>query len=131
MKVNHLAIAVADIEQAREIWSKLLQMEKPHIHELPERGVKACPFKTENLMIELVQPIDENSPVWKFVHEKGGGLHHLALETNDIDADIELGKSNGFRFLGENPVDGLDNTKVIFIHPKSIGVLVELVQLSE
>lgn len=129
MKVNHLAIAVSDIEQARELWAKVLNMDEPEIHILKDRGVMACPFETENIIIELIQPIDENSPIWKFVHEKGGGLHHLALESEDIEADIETGKSNGFRFLGDKPIVGLNDTKVIFLHPKSLGVLLELVQV--
>lgn len=131
MKVNHLAIAVSDIERARTLWSNVLQMDEPEVHVLDDRGVMACPFETENLIIELIQPIDENSPIWKFVHEKGGGLHHVALESDDIEADIEIGKSNGFRFLGDTPVAGLNDTKVIFMHPKSLGVLVELVQVKK
>ncbi|MCD6216950.1 VOC family protein [bacterium] len=129
MKINHLAIAVSDIEQSCALWSKVLQMDKPEVHILDDSGVIACPFETENLIIELIQPIDKNSPIWKFVHEKGGGLHHVALESDDIESDIEIGKSNGFRFLGDNPVEGLNDTKVIFMHPKSLGVLVELVQV--
>jgi methylmalonyl-CoA/ethylmalonyl-CoA epimerase len=128
MKVNHLAIAVKDIKLSRELWAKLLKMEPPDIHTLEDRGVYACTLDTQNLTIELVQPIDEKSPIWKFVSEKGGGLHHIALETADIVSDIERGKSHGFQFLGDHPVEGLDNTKVIFLHPKSLGVLVELVE---
>ncbi|MBU1023688.1 VOC family protein [bacterium] len=130
MRINHLAIAVKDIAQARDMWSKLLKMNPPEIHVLEERGVKACPFYTENVLLEIVEPIDESSPVWKFVHEKGGGLHHIAIESDDIEADIELGKANGFRFIGDSPVDGLDNSKIIFFHPKSVGILLELVQPS-
>ncbi len=129
MKVNHLAIAVSDIEQARTLWSKILKLDEPEIHVLKARGVIVCPYEAENLLIELIQPIDENSPIWKFVHERGGGLHHVALESEDIEADIEFGKSNGFRFLGDKPIDGFNDTKVIFLHPKSLGVLVELVQV--
>lgn len=128
MKVNHLAIAVSNIEQYRELWSKLLDMPLPEIHVLTERGVRACAFHTENLCIELVEPLNEESPIAKFVQERGGGLHHIALETSDIEKDIERGKSHGFRFLTENPLIGLGNTRVIFMHPKSIGVLVELVE---
>jgi len=128
MKVNHLAIAVSNIEQYRVIWSKLLGMPIPEIHTLADRGVRVCPFETENLLIELVEPLGENSPIAKFVQERGGGLHHIGLEVNNIESGIEQGKAHGFQFLGENPLRGLGDTRVIFIHPKSIGVLVELVE---
>jgi methylmalonyl-CoA/ethylmalonyl-CoA epimerase len=131
MKVDHIAIAVKNIDDVRELWAKLLKIDTPEIHTLKERGVHACAYRLDNLMIELVQPIDESSPIWKFVHEKGGGLHHVALQTADIDSEIEYGKSNGFKFIGDKAVEGLDKTKIIFLHPKTLGTLVELVQPKE
>jgi len=128
MRVHHLAIACADIMQSRDLWSKLLNMAPPDIHILENRGVKACVFNTSNLRIELVEPLGENSPIAKFVKERGGGLHHLALETWDIENEMNRGISNGLNFIGDKPLEGLGNTRVIFIHPKSIGVLVELVE---
>lgn len=131
MKVDHIAIAVKNIDDVRELWAKLLKIDTPVIHTLKERGVYACAYSLDNLMIELVQPIDESSPIWKFVHEKGGGLHHVALQTKDIDSEVEYGKSNGFKFIGDKVVEGLDKTKIIFLHPKTLGTLVELVQPTE
>lgn len=131
MKVDHIAIAVKNLDDVRELWAKLLKMDTPEIHTLKERGVFACAYRLHNLMIELVQPIDESSPIWKFVHEKGGGLHHVALQTNDIESEVEYGKSNGFKFIGDKVVEGLDKTKIIFLHPKTFGTLVELVQPTE
>jgi len=128
MRVHHLAIACADIIQSRDLWSKLLNIAPPEIHTLEDRGVKACAFDTSNLRIELVQPLDENSPIAKFVKERGGGLHHVALETSDIEKEMNRGITSGFKFLGDKPLVGFENTKVIFMHPKSVGVLVEFVE---
>jgi methylmalonyl-CoA/ethylmalonyl-CoA epimerase len=128
MKVHHLAIAVSNIDEYRKLWSDLLDMNEPEVHVLPDRGVKACIFETDNLRIELVESLGEDSPIAKFVKERGGGMHHIGLETSNIDKDIERVKSHGFKLIGETLLTGLGDTRVIFVHPKSLKVLVELVE---
>ena len=87
-------------------------------------------FPIVGTKIELIHPLNQQGPVQKFLEKRGGGLHHICFETDDIVSDMEHLKEKGYRFLSEAPVPGAHNTKVVFIHPKSTGgVLIELAEL--
>ena len=126
MKIDHIAIAVNDVEASAKVYQKALGIDEIEFEIVESEGVKVAILHMENSRIELIQPINENSPIKKFLDKKGSGLHHIALETNNIEGEVERMEGCGVQFLG-NIRPGSAGTKVTFIHPKSLdGVLAEL-----
>ena len=126
MKIDHIAIAVNDVEASAKVYQKALGIDEIEFETVESEGVKVAIIHMENGRIELMQPTKDDSPIKKFLDKKGPGLHHMALETDDIDGEVERMEGCGVQFLGKvRP--GSAGTKVTFIHPKSLeGVLAEL-----
>ena len=126
MKIDHIAIAVNDVEASAKVYQKALGIDEIEFETVESEGVKVAIIPMENGRIELMQPTKDDSPIKKFLDKKGPGLHHMALETDDIDGEVERMEDCGVQFLGKiRP--GSAGTKVTFIHPKSLeGVLAEL-----
>ena len=126
MKIDHIAIAVNDVDASAKVYQKALGIDEIEFETVESEGVRVAILPMENGRIELIQPIKDDSPIKKFLDKKGQGLHHMALETNDIDGEVERMEGCGIQFLGKvRP--GSAGTKVTFIHPKSLdGVLAEL-----
>jgi methylmalonyl-CoA/ethylmalonyl-CoA epimerase len=126
MKIDHIAIAVNDIEASAKVYQKALGIDEIEFETIESEGVRVAIIPMENGRIELIQPTKDESPIKKFLDTKGPGLHHMALETDDIDGEVERMEGCGVQFLGKvRP--GSAGTKVTFIHPKSLeGVLAEL-----
>ena len=126
MKIDHVAIAVNDIEESAKIYQQALGVDSVEFETVKTEGVKVAILHLENGRIELMQPTNDTSPIKKFLEKKGQGLHHLALETDNIEGEVERMEGCGIQFLGKiRP--GSAGTKVTFIHPKSLyGVLTEL-----
>ena len=126
MKIDHIAIAVNDVEASAKVYQKALGIDEIEFETVESEGVKVAIIPIENGRIELMQPTKDDSPIKKFLDKKGPGLHHMALETDDIDGEVERMEGCGVQFLGKvRP--GSAGTKVTFIHPKSLeGVLAEL-----
>ena len=126
MKIDHIAIAVNDVGASAKVYQKALGIDKIEFETVESEGVKVAIIPMENGRIELIQPTNDDSPIKKFLEKKGPGLHHLALETDNIDGEVERMEGCGVQFLGKvRP--GSAGTKVTFIHPKSLeGVLAEL-----
>ena len=126
MKIDHIAIAVNDVEASAKVYQKALGIDEIEFETVESEGVKVAIIPMENGRIELMQPTKDDSPIKKFLDKKGPGLHHMALETNDIEGEVERMEGCGVQFLGKvRP--GSAGTKVTFIHPKSLeGVLAEL-----
>ena len=126
MKIDHIAIAVNDVEASAKVYQKALGIDEIEFETVESEGVKVAIIPKENGRIELMQPTKDDSPIKKFLDKKGPGLHHMALETDDIDGEVERMEGCGVQFLGKvRP--GSAGTKVTFIHPKSLeGVLAEL-----
>jgi len=126
MKIDHIAIAVNDVEESAKVYQKALGIDAIEFETVESEGVKVAIIPMENGRIELMQPTKDDSPIKKFLDKKGPGLHHMALETDDIDGEVERMEGCGVQFLGKvRP--GSAGTKVTFIHPKSLeGVLAEL-----
>lgn len=128
-KIEHIGIAVKDLEKSNKLFAKLFGQAHYKIEEVASEGVKTSFFKSGPNKIELLEGIDPNSPISKFIEKKGEGIHHIAFAVNDIVAEIERLKGEGFIILNETPKKGADNKLVAFLHPKSSnGVLVELCQ---
>ncbi len=126
MKIDHIAIAVNDVEEAAKKYKEALGVDSVEFETIETEGVKVAIIHLENGRIELMEPTNDNSPIKKFLDKKGPGLHHMALETNDIDGEVTRMEGCGIQFLGKVR-DGSAGTKVTFIHPKSLnGVLAEL-----
>lgn len=126
MKIDHIAIAVSDLKEAARTYSEVLGIQDIEYETVESEGVAIAMIRLENCRIELMEPIGDASPIKKFLDKKGPGLHHIALETEDIDGEVDRMTSCGARFLGKVRA-GSAGTRVVFIHPKSlIGVLAEL-----
>ena len=126
MKIDHIAIAVNNVEESAKVYQKVLGIDEIEFETIESEGVKVAIIPMENGRIELMQPTKDDSPIKKFLDKKGPGLHHLALETDNIEGEVERMEGCGVQFLGMiRP--GSAGTKVTFIHPKSLeGVLAEL-----
>ena len=126
MKIDHIAIAVNNVEESAKIYQQALGVEEVEFETVETEGVKVAIIHLENGRIELMQPTNEQSPIKKFLDKKGQGLHHMALETGNIEGEAQRMEGCGVQFLGKiRP--GSAGTKVTFIHPKSLeGVLAEL-----
>lgn len=129
MKLEHIGIAVKDLEKSNDLFAAIFN-QRPYKTEMVEsEHVKTSFFRTGESKIELLQATSESSAIAKFIEKKGEGIHHLAFEVKDIDAEIARLKKEGFELIHQIPKDGADNKRIAFLHPKSTnGVLIELCQ---
>lgn len=128
-KVEHIGIAVKNLEVSNLVYEKLLGVAHYKEEEVLSEGVKTSFFKTGANKIELLESTLEDGPIAKFLAKKGEGIHHIAFAVDDIAAELARLKKEGFVILNEVPKKGADNKWVAFVHPKSTnGVLVELCQ---
>ena len=128
-KIEHIGIAVRNIEEANKVYKSLLGYSPYKTETVDEEGVKTSFFMCGESKIELLEAIQKDSPIAKFIEKKGEGIHHIAFSVIDIEAEVKRLKGEGFIVLNEKPKRGADNKWVVFLHPKSVnGVLVELCQ---
>jgi len=128
-KINHVAIAVPDIDSSLTFWRDAMGLKVDHVEEVPSQKSTVVFIPVGESEIELVKPTSGDTGVAKFIAEKGGGMHHLCFEVDDIDAMLAELKENGVRLINETALD-LPGRKMAFVHPKSTGgVLVELYQI--
>ncbi len=128
-KIEHLGIAVKDINAANEVFAKLLGKKSYKQETVESEAVTTSFFEIGESKIELLQANSEGSAIHKYLEKNREGIHHIAFDVEDIYAEIERLKTEGFIFINEDPKEGADNKLVVFIHPKSAnGILVELCQ---
>ena len=128
-KIEHIGIAVKDLEISNLIFEKLFGAPPYKSEEVASEGVKTSFFQNGPNKIELLEATNPESPIAKFIEKKGEGIHHIAFDVEDIHAEINRLQSEGFIVLNEVPKKGADNKLVAFLHPKSTnGVLIELCQ---
>lgn len=129
LNVEHIGIAVRNLAEAEERYQRLLG-KAPYKQELVAReGVRTSFFQTGEAKVELLEATSPESPIARFIEKKGEGLHHIAFEVEDILAEMNRLREEGFELLQDAPRRGADNKLVCFIHPKSAGgVLMELCQ---
>jgi methylmalonyl-CoA/ethylmalonyl-CoA epimerase len=128
-KIEHIGIAVKDLNNSNELYEKLLATSPYKEEVVISEGVKTSFFKTGSNKIELLASIDNEGSISKFIEKKGEGIHHIAFSVDDIVAEIARLKSEGFIIINDIPKKGADNKLVAFVHPKSAnGVLIELCQ---
>lgn len=126
-KIEHIGIAVHSLEESNLLFEKLLGTPAYKEEEVASEGVKTSFFQSGPNKIELLEATNPDSPIAKFLDKKGPGIHHIAFDVTDIEAEIQRLKAEGFVVLNETPKKGADNKRVAFLHPKGTnGVLVEL-----
>ena len=126
MKIDHIAIAVNNVESAAKEYQQALGIDNVEFETVESEGVKIAIITLDNGRIELMEPTNDSSPIKKFLEKRGEGLHHMALETDNIEDEVKRMQGCGIQFLGKIR-SGSAGTKVTFIHPKSLhGVLAEL-----
>jgi methylmalonyl-CoA/ethylmalonyl-CoA epimerase len=126
-KIEHLGIAVKDLEAATETYEALFGKPAYQSEEVESEGVKTVFFKTGENKIELLGATRKDSPIAKYIEKRGEGIHHVALDVENIETEIARLKSKGFRLINDTPKAGADNKRIAFLHPKSAhGVLIEL-----
>lgn len=129
LKIEHIGIAVKDLEVSKTLFEKLLGVAPYKDEEVESEMVITSFFATDTQKIELLGATSPESAIAKFLDKKAEGIHHIAFEVRDIYSEMERLRNEGFQLLNEQPKKGADNKLVCFIHPKSAnGVLVELCQ---
>ena len=128
-KIDHIGIAVKDIDVSNALFEKLLGVSPYKLEEVESEGVLTSFFKTDANKIELLAATNQESSIAKFLEKKGEGIHHIAFEVTNINDEVQRLKAEGFVVLNEVPKKGADNKWVVFLHPKTTnGVLIELCQ---
>ena len=129
MKLEHIGIAVKDLNKSNELFAALFDSPHYKTESVESEGVKTSFFQTGDSKIELLEASNSDSAIAKFLDKKGEGIHHLAFEVVDIDFEIDRLSNLGFTLIHTSPKDGADNKRIAFLHPKSTnGVLIELCQ---
>ncbi len=128
-KLEHIGIAVKNLEEANALFARLLGRNHYKIEEVESEGVRTSFFELGGIKIELLEATRPDSPIAKFIEKKGEGIHHLAFEVQEIDKTLKQYRDNGFELINQQAKAGADNKQIAFLHPKSTqGVLVELCQ---
>ncbi len=126
-RLDHIAIAVPDLARALRLYAEDLGLTLAGTEDVPTESTSTAFFPIEGTRIELVHPMGGQGPIAKYLDKRGGGLHHLCFETDDLDADVARLKEKGWTFLSESARPGAHGSRVIFAHPRSCeGVLIEL-----
>ncbi|MTI94520.1 MAG: methylmalonyl-CoA epimerase [Firmicutes bacterium] len=126
-KIDHLGIAVSNLEEACKLYEEKLAMSCAGIEEVPDQKVRVAFFPLGESSIELLEPTTDDSPIAKFLAKKGPGIHHTALAVDDIEAAIAQMQAAGMKMIDEKPRSGAHGAKIAFVHPKSTpGMLLEL-----
>lgn len=129
MKIDHLGIATKGIDEALKFWQDALGLESVHTEEVADQKVRVAMLPLGETRIELLEATSADSPIAKFVEKRGGGIHHIAVEVENIEASLAKLKSQGARLIDEQPRFGAEGCLIAFVHPSAAnGVLLELVQ---
>jgi methylmalonyl-CoA/ethylmalonyl-CoA epimerase len=127
--IEHIGIAIKDISASNELFTKLFNIAPYKSESVESEGVMTSFFKINETKVELLEAINTDSPIAKFIEKKGEGIHHIAFEVDDILAEMKRLEAEGFTLLNQVPKRGADNKLVCFLHPKGTnGVLIELCQ---
>jgi len=127
LHIEHIGIAVSSLEKSIPLFEQLLNTPCYKKEAVESEGVETAFFQTGEAKVELLEAANENSPIAKFIAKKGEGIHHIAFEVENIEAEMKRLSALGFELLNETPKRGADNKLVCFLHPKTTnGVLVEL-----
>jgi methylmalonyl-CoA/ethylmalonyl-CoA epimerase len=127
--IEHIGIAVKDLQASITLFEKILDVKCYKTEEVESEKVRTAFFKKGETKLELLESLEPEGVISKFLNSKGEGMHHIALEVDDIEGEMVRLKGEGFVLLNEQPKRGADNKRVCFLHPKNTnGVLIELCQ---
>jgi len=127
-RIHHLGVAVEDLDEAVSTYERLFGAEVEHRDRVPEQGVEAASLRVGASRVELLASLGDETPVGKFLANRGPGMHHVAFEVNDLHASLRALEDEGAELIDERPHEGLFGLQVAFVHPHSVhGVLAELV----
>jgi methylmalonyl-CoA/ethylmalonyl-CoA epimerase len=130
--VDHLGVAVEDLDTAIELYSERFGMPLQHRETVSEQGVEAVLLGVGDSHVELLRPLGDDTPIGRFIAKRGPGLHHTAYRCADVAEALEQCRAQGLRLIDEQPRRGIRDSRVAFLHPASTGgVLTELVQPAE
>lgn len=131
-KFNHIAIAVSDIEKSIPIYEVITGKKVKEILIVEEQGVKVAIFDINGVLLELIQPLNLENPIAKFIDSRGNAIHHIAYSVDDIEKTMKEYSELGYRMIGDKPRIGAEGKPIIFMHPRSSdGVLMEFVEDKE
>ena len=129
-RVDHVALAVADLNASIEHYQRVWGLTLSHREVVTEQGVEEAMFRLGDTYLQLVAPLDADTPVGRFIQRRGEGLHHIAYEVDGIEAALATAREHDLVLIDEEPRRGSRNTRVAFVHPRTNhGVLVELVEI--
>ncbi len=128
-RINHLGLVSKSPKDCAYFFKEILGLQSTGTDNVPEQKVTVDMLDVENSRLEILTPTDPESPIQKFIEKKGSGVHHLALDVDNIEEWLKYLKSKNIRLINESPLQGAHNTKIAFIHPHSTGgILIELVE---
>ena len=129
IRVHHLAVVVADLDQALQFWRDALGLQVSHIEDVPEQASQVAFLPAGDAEIELVRPTTSDSGVARYLAKRGAGMHHICLSVPDLRASLQQLAAQGVRLINPEPMAGSDGRQYAFVHPESTGgVLLELYQ---
>ena len=129
MKIDHIGIAVKAVAEAAKVYEQALGLRVSSVDQVDDQGVRVAMLNVGESQLELLESIRPDSPIEKFISKRGEGLHHIAVQVDNIEVMLTQLKASGIRLIDQAPRKGAHNTRVAFIHPSSThGVLVELVE---
>jgi methylmalonyl-CoA/ethylmalonyl-CoA epimerase len=128
--IEHIGIAVKNLDNSVRFYEKVFGMKCYKIEEVPDQKVRTAFFMIGNTRIELLEPTDHEGPVAKFIEKRGEGIHHIAFAVNNLAEQLKRAEKEGVRLIDTNPIKGAEGLDIAFLHPKSTaGVLVELCEV--
>ena len=131
MRIDHIAIAVKSVDEAVKDYQSVLNIDQLELEDVPNEKVKVAMLELEDTRIELMEPTSADSPIKKFLDERGEGIHHIAITADDIEKDVAKASEKGMKMLG-GLRSGSYGRRITFIHPKSLhGVLTELCEAQQ
>lgn len=126
-RIDHIGIAVEDLEEAAKIYRDFLQLKVTDIEEVPEQKVKVAFIPIGDSEVELLEPTSKDSPVAKFIEKRGEGIHHLAFRVENLEEALARAQAAGIQLIDETPRPGAGGARIAFLHPRSSNrVLIEL-----
>ncbi len=128
-KIDHIGIAVNSVDNMLKLYADILGLKLKAIEVVEEQKVRTAIITVGESKIELLESTDSEGPIAKHIEKRGEGLHHLALETDDIQGALRMLVAKGITLIDKTPRRGVENTRIAFLHPKETKVLLELVQL--
>jgi len=130
-RINHVAVVVDDMEKALKFWRDGLGLAVSHVEDVPDQGAVVAFLTIGDQQVELVRPTDDESGMSRFLERRGPGIHHIALEVEDLEDSLDYLGTAGIRLINEEPVMGAGGRRIAFIHPESTyGVLIELYEIT-